>query len=102
MPCRTKRKLTYSQVATYGLVAAGVNAVISTIIATYYADIVRTTNPNAYVVSSLQTVHIRITSSRCRAKSTTAARDVLEIVDAKINQELASRGLGQVPLDEVD
>ena len=43
----TKRKLSYEQIATYGLVAAGTNAVVSTIIATYYADLVRKTNPNA-------------------------------------------------------
>jgi hypothetical protein len=78
--------------------------VLSTIIATYYADLVRGTNPDAYVVSSVQTVHIRIIFSRCRTRisSRSVARDVLEFVDAKVNQELASRGLGQVPLDELD
>ncbi|KAI0278196.1 hypothetical protein BGY98DRAFT_1096878 [Russula aff. rugulosa BPL654] len=81
---QTKRKLSYAQVAMYGLVAASVQAVISTVVATYYADLVRTTNPKA-------TSH-----------SNSVARDVLEFVDAKINQELASRGLGQAPLDEVD
>jgi len=78
----TKRKLTYKQVAAYGLVAAGVNAMFSTIIASYYAELVRATNPNAF--------------------HTKSSRDVLEFVDAKINQELTSRGLGQVPLDELD
>jgi hypothetical protein len=39
--------LTYAQVAAYGVVAAGVNAMVSTLIATYYADLVRATNPNA-------------------------------------------------------
>jgi hypothetical protein len=48
----------------------------------------------------MQTVHIHIVFSRCRQHK--SARDVLEFVDARINQELASRGLGQVPLDELD
>ncbi|KAN0123648.1 hypothetical protein V8E52_002980 [Russula decolorans] len=78
---QTKRKLSYAQVAAYGVVAAGLNAVVSTMISAYYAELVRTTNPNSQHKS---------------------ARDVLEFVDARINQELASRGLGQVPLDELD
>jgi hypothetical protein len=79
---QTKRKLSYTQVAAYGLVAAVVNTAVSTVIASYYAELVRKTNPNS--------------------QHTHSARDVLEFVDAKINQELASRGLGQVPLDELD
>jgi hypothetical protein len=47
MPCRTKRKLSYTQVAAYGLVAAAVNTAVSTVIASYYAELVRTTNPNS-------------------------------------------------------
>jgi hypothetical protein len=43
----TKAQLNFKQVAVYGLVAAGVNAVVSTIIASYYADLVRYTNPKA-------------------------------------------------------
>lgn len=79
---KTKRELTYWQVGAYGIVSAGVSAVVSTIVASYYAELVRATNPNAAHAYS--------------------ARDVLEFVDEKINQELASRGLGQVPLDELD
>ncbi|KAF8490834.1 hypothetical protein F5888DRAFT_1807874 [Russula emetica] len=85
---QTKRKLNYKQVAVYGLVAAAVNSVVSTTIAAYYADMVRKTNPNAWHSNS--------------ARDAKSARDVLELVDAKINQELASRGLGQLPLDELD
>jgi hypothetical protein len=45
--CSTKRVLNAKQVATYGLVAAGINAVISTEIVTDYAYLVRATNPKA-------------------------------------------------------
>jgi len=44
---RAKRKLTYGQVAAYGITAAGVNAIVSTLISAYYAELVRSTNPNA-------------------------------------------------------
>ena len=45
--CSTKRVLNAKQVATYGLVAAGINAVLSTEIVTDYAYLVRATNPQA-------------------------------------------------------
>jgi hypothetical protein len=47
VPDRTKRKLNYKQVATYGLVAAVINAAISTTIATNYAWVVNETNKHA-------------------------------------------------------
>jgi hypothetical protein len=60
--CRTKRKLNYKQVATYGLVASVLNALISTEIATNYAAVVKDTNHNhaAYVVPHVGVVHMCI------------------------------------------
>jgi hypothetical protein len=45
--CRTKRKLNYKQVATYGLVAATLNAFISTEIATNYAYLAKVSHRNS-------------------------------------------------------
>ena len=45
--CSTKRVLNAKQVAAYGLVAATINAVLSTEIVTDYAYLVKLTNKNA-------------------------------------------------------
>lgn len=45
--CSTKRVLTAKQVMAYGLVAATINAALSTEIVTDYAYLVKLTNPNA-------------------------------------------------------
>ena len=45
--CRTKRKLNYKRVAAYGMVAAVLNALVSTEIASDDASIGRLTNPAA-------------------------------------------------------
>jgi hypothetical protein len=45
--CSTKRVLNAKQVAAYGLIAAGINAVLSTEIVTDYAYLVKLTNKNA-------------------------------------------------------
>jgi hypothetical protein len=45
--CSTKRVLNGKQVAAYGVVAAGITAVLATEIVTGYAYLVRATNPKA-------------------------------------------------------
>jgi len=65
------------------MVAAAISAVISTSLVTSYVLLVRHTNPNA----------------------THRARDMLELFDSRINQELASREYRRaalMPLDGLD
>ncbi|KAF8482375.1 hypothetical protein DFH94DRAFT_690577 [Russula ochroleuca] len=80
---QTKRKLDYKQVAAYGAVAGVLNMLVSTEIASDYASIVKGTNPHS-------------------GDSSNARRDVLKLVDARINQELASREYMRAALMALD